>query len=419
MGSTPQRGTLMLAGLCVLVLTCGASAATPDDGARPIAVKAFLPPGFVTDGSQGYLPQLQQALDAAGDTGGTVVFPAMTYRLDRAEGLRVRSNTTLILHGARFVFTDDLAGDGQAFRGDDVRNVRVEGGMVIGQRGSWDPGTNIAGLRLYGDCGNIHIAGMRFEDLSSNGIGILGADAKHPVEDVWIRDVVTRNCCNYYGDYLADVVGPAKGSDRTDQGNIALYHVERWVVEGCDLDGSQSDGTHFYHAHHGRFVHNRVTRSRMGGYFLEGCNYVLASDNLIAENGSRGVTIERDSTFCTLVGNVVEHSGREGLWAPDVMGIVVANNIFSENGRKDDIGRDCEIRIDNDDEYATQTRDIRVTENLFYVSAHQAAAVLITENVRGCIVRGNSFRGAAGGAHVAVDESSRAACVVEGNDTAE
>jgi len=101
------------------------------------------------------------------------------------------------------------------------------------------------------------------------------------------------------------------------------------------------------------------------------------------------------------------------------MGIVVANNIFSENGRKDDIGRDCEIRIDNDDEYATQTRDIRVTENLFYVSAHQAAAVLITENVRGCIVRGNSFRGAAGGAHVAVDESSRAACVVEGNDTAE
>ena len=133
--------------------------------------------------------------------------------------------------------------------------------MVIGQRGSWDPGTNIAGLRLYGDCGNIHIAGMRFEDLSSNGIGILGADAKHPVEDVWIRDVVTRNCCNYYGDYLADVVGPAKGSDRTDQGNIALYHVEIWVVEGCDLDGYSRLTISI--THHGRFVHNR---SREAGW---------------------------------------------------------------------------------------------------------------------------------------------------------
>jgi nitrous oxidase accessory protein NosD len=259
---------------------------------------------------------------------------------------------------------------------------------------------------------------MRFEDLSSNGIGIFGETDEHPVQYLRIRDVSTRNCCNFYGDYLSDAKGPAKGSDRKDQGNIALYHADQWVVEGCDLEGSQSDGTHFYHAHHGRFVNNRIHGSQMGGYFLEGCNYVLASDNLITENGSRGVTIERDSTFCTLIGNLVEHSGREGLWAPDVMGIVVANNIFRENGRKDDTDRDCEIRIDNGDTYETQTRDIRVTGNLFYTSAHQTAAIMITENIRDCVIRGNSFRGPVETEHISIAESSRESCLSQDNDIA-
>jgi hypothetical protein len=405
--------------MLVLGVGCAARAGEMpmnESDANRIDVTNFLPQGFAADGSQSYTPQVQQALDAVGKTGGTVVFPPIIYRLDRADGLRVHSNTRLVMHGARFVFSEALEEDGQAFRGDDVQNVCFEGGRVIGKRQNWDPGTNIAGIRFYGTCRNIHILNMRFEDLSSNGIGIFGTDDEHPAEDIWIRDVSTRNCCNFYGDYLAEVTGPAKGSVREDQGNITLYHVDKWFVEGCDLDGSQSDGTHFYHAHHGRFVNNRVNASQMGGYFLEGCNYVLASDNLITENGSRGVTIERDSSFCTLIGNVVEHSGREGLWAPDVMGIVVANNIFRENGRKDDTDRDCEIRLDNSDAYETQTSDIRITENLFYTSAHQTAAIMITKTVRDCIVRGNSFRGPVEGKHVEIAESSQQTCNPEGND---
>ena len=408
--------------VCALAMCCQAQAEemqVKNAGANRIDVSDFLPSGFPTDGSQSYMPQLQQALDALRGSGGTITFPPITYLLDDPTGLRVYSNTVLLMHGALFLLAENLQEDGQAFRGDDVENVRFEGGTVIGKRDSWDPGTNIAGIRLHGACRNIHVSGMRFEDLSSNGIGIFGADDEHPVEDVWIRDVATRNCCNFYGDYLSDEKGPAKGSVREDQGNIALYYADKWVVEECDLDGSQSDGTHFYHAHHGRFVDNRVHGSQMGGYFLEGCNYVLASDNLVTQNGSRGVTIERDSTFCTLLGNVVEHSGREGLWAPDVMGIVVANNIFRENGRKDDTGRDCEIRIDNGERYETETRDLRVTGNLFYTSANQTAAVMITENVRDCVIRGNSFRGAVAGDHVSIAGSSRESCVADGNDIAE
>lgn len=420
-----RKFTLLMAGVSALSLAMGTQQAMagemPVNGTKTnrIDVSDFLPDDFAAGGSQSCMAELQQALDVLKETGGTITFPPITYLLDNAAGLRVHSNTRLVMHGARFVFTEDLEEDGQAFRGDDAENVRFEGGTVIGKRDRWDPGTNIAGIRLYGACRNIHISEMRFEDLSSNGIGIFGTDDEHPAEDIWIRDVTTRNCCNFYGDYLAEVKGPAKGSVREDQGNVTLYHVDKWVVEGCDFDGSRSDGTHFYHAHHGRFVNNRVHASQMGGYFLEGCSYVLASDNLITENGSRGVTIERDSTFCTLIGNVVEHSGREGLWAPEVMGIVVANNIFRENGRKDDTDRDCEIRLDNSEAYKTQTSDIRITENLFYTSAHQTAAVMLTKTVRDCIVRGNSFRGPVEGGHVEIAESSQQSCVSQENDIVE
>ena len=51
-------------------------------------------------------------------------------------------------------------------------------------------------------------------------------------------------------------------------------------------------------------------------------------------NGSRGVTIERGSTRCTLANCLVAGSGREGLWAPNCTGLVISGNVFDRNGRK-------------------------------------------------------------------------------------
>ena len=41
------------------------------------------------------------------------------------------------------------------------------------------------------------------------------------------------------------------------------------------------------------FVHNKVYGAKMGGYFVETCDDILASDNVIRDNGSRGVTKRR------------------------------------------------------------------------------------------------------------------------------
>lgn len=382
-----------------------------------VDVSWFVSAGNVRNTVEPHAQAIQRALDAVPDTGGTVVFPPMTYVIDKPHGLSIRSNMTLQMYGARFVCAENMVEDGQIFRGENVHNVHFLGGSIIGKRGAWKPETNIAGIRFFGESSGVRIDDMRFEDLSSNAIGLFGADEEHRITDVRVRDVTVRNCCNYYGDYLDVDKGPAKGSAREDQGGIAFYFVDDWVVEGCCFEGSQSDGTHFFHSRQGRFVNNRVLKSKMGGYFLEGCEHVLASGNLISENGSRGVTIERDSLFCTLENCIVEYSGREGLWAPDIAACLVTGNIFRENGRKDDADKDSEIRIDNTEEFETWTHDIRILDNLFYLTPSQGSAIQVTADVSQIDIRNNAFRGSAEIQHITVAPQTEG-IIVQDNDIA-
>lgn len=346
------------------------------------AFAATLSLGPLDTDATNHQARLAEALTNVGKTGGTLTIAPGSYTLTDAQGLRVPSNVTLMLHGATFELARNLTEDGQAFLLENATNVTFIGGRIVGQREAWDPGTNIAGIRVTGASGNLRFEGTRFEKLTSNGIGIFG-DEGQPIRNVTLRDVVMEDCCNYYGDYLSDKKGPAPGSVREDQGGIACYHVTDWLVDGCHFSGSQSDGTHFYHSHNGRFVNTIVETSQMGGYFLEGCRNVIASNNHIRGNGSRGVTIERDSTDCLLTNNIIEHSGREGLWAPDVARILVQGNIFRKNGRKDDAQKDCEIRLDDGDRYEMVTRDIVIQGNLFQASPEQTAAVYIAPEVNG------------------------------------
>ena len=342
--------------------------------------------------------RIQQALSAAGSGPATVVFAPGEYYIVHPEGIRVPSDVTLIMTGARFVASPSLRADGQVFLIRDGENITFQGGTVIGHRSAWPDDVNVAGIRVYGNSRAIHINGTTFLDLSSNAVGIFARDERHPIQDVVLTRVKARNCCNEYGDYLSERPGPAPGSRREDQGTVAMYYVDGWRVEGCRFEASHSDGTHFYRSRNGIFSNSVVSDSRMGGYFLEGCEHVVASNNLFLRNGSRGVTIERDSAFCILQNTVTAFSGREGLWAPDVQGIVVSHNIFRLNGRKDDGERDCEIRFDDTEHFATQTGNIRIEGNLFVTDAHQTAAVFMGSGLepearKTIAVKNNTFTG--------------------------
>ncbi len=342
----------------------------------------------------------QRMMDAAEGYDATIVFPARDYRIVDAVGLRVPSNCTVVMEGARLLVDEGLTDDGQVFVVEDAVNVTFVGGEIVGRRDTWDVGTNIAGIRVLGASDNIHVMDTRFRDLSSNAIGVFGAPER-PITGVVVENVTATNCCNVYTDYLQPNKGPAVGSVREDQGAVAFYHVNDWRVEACCFDGSRSDGTHFFKSNRGRFIDNHVIGSTMGGYFLEGCEYVIASGNLVSENGSRGVTIERDSRHCTLSNNVIEFSGREGLWAPDVEYVTVEHNHFRENGRKDDGDRDSQIRIDDTAEYATATRAITVRKNRFECAPEQQCALYVTGETAGLVVDDNAFEGNAPPMYVA------------------
>ncbi len=336
---------------------------------------------------------IQDVLTSQGDTPTVFRFAPGTYHLRSAEGITLPDGATIYMEGATFLCAEALDKDGEAFLIKDVSNITIKGGEIVGRRDVWDPGVNIAGIRIVGDVENVHIESLTCRELSSNGIGVFGESNAKPIRNITLSYVTTINCCNVYADYLTDHKGPAPGSQREDQGGVAFYHVDGWVVDGCRFTGSKSDGTHFYASHNGRFTNNEVSHSTMGGYFLEECTYVLAAGNIINDNGSRGVTIERNSLFCTLTNNIIRHSGREGLWAPEIRHLLVSNNVFQENGRKDDTDRDCEIRLDNSDAYVTETGDVHIKDNIFYASGHQSAFILIDDGIEEVHTDGNTYTG--------------------------
>jgi hypothetical protein len=386
-----------------------------------LLVTDFLPKRFAERGELSYQLEIQRALDAAAKMQRPIVFPPMVYRLDES-GLRLHSHMDVRMrHGAVIQMSDRCAADGQAFLGKDITGLSFSGGEIAGRNDVWEDGVNIRGIYLTGDTSDIKIHDVRMRDLSSNGIGVFGS-AESPARDVWVTDCVIENCCNRYGDYLSETPGPEKGSEREDQGSVAFYYVRDFVVRGCRFERSRSDGTHFYRCAQGQFVHNKVYGAQMGGYFLETCEDVLASDNVIRENGSRGVTIERGSKNCILKGNVVANSGREGLWAPDSTGLVITGNIFDCNGRKpNDVERrrvwNANITINDDPGEPTHspTQDYILADNIITTTESQMAAIRIDADVAtGIVVRNNLLRGE--NRRILVEGSATDAVILQGNE---
>ncbi len=367
-------------------------------GSTCLSVIDFLPTGYATDGSALYKNEIQKALDTAAEQGKILIFPRMVIRVDES-GWELRSNLTLYLDNAIFKLDENCKKDGQVFRGRDIANVTIQGGKIVGRNDAWPAGVNIRGIYITGQSNNIRIRDIRMKDLSSNGIGIFGIDDQS-IRDVWIDNVVIEHSGNSYNDYLTEKPGPEAGSSRDDQGLITLYYVEDFVVQGCRLERSRSDGTHFYRCRGGQFTNNKVYAAKMGGYFVETCNDIVATSNILRDNGSRGATIERGSRNCVFKSNIVSSSGREGLWAPQCVGLIITSNIFDRNGRKSNGPRQQQIwnaNITINEDPADPTRSTSsnyvITNNILYTSASQIAAIrLAADKTKGLIIRNNILR---------------------------
>ncbi|MEZ5103821.1 MAG: right-handed parallel beta-helix repeat-containing protein [Draconibacterium sp.] len=384
-----------------------------------IYVTDYLPQNYVTDGSVNYREYLQKAIDSAIKMKLPLVFPAMQYLVDE-QGLKIGSNLTITMYGAVFIVDEKCDSDGQVFIGNDIKKLNLFGGEISGRNDKWKEGVNIRGILISGQSDNIRIKDMYIHDLTSNGIGLFGEE-ESPISDVWVTDTYIDNCCNFYGDYESDKPGTEPGSVREDQGSVAFYYVNDFTVRGCRFERSRSDGTHFYKCKRGQFTDNKVYSAQMGGYFLEGCMEVTAANNIIKDNGSRGVTIERGSFNCTLIGNVVSNSGRQGLWAPNSAGLTVTGNIFDKNGRKPNGNTNYRIWNANitvnaaSDPSNTYTRDYLIADNIIYTTADQIAAVHIdADKSRNIIIKNNLLQGE--NRTIKIDGKNDGSIVIEGNE---
>ncbi len=350
-------------------------------GSAGLSVVDFLPQDFARDGSVSYQTEIQQAIDVAATTGETLRFPAITYAVDQT-GWQLRSGLTIDLRGATLQLAEQCDADGAVFTGQDISDVRLIGGRIVGRNDVWKDGVNIRGVNILGKSARIRIRETRFENLSSNGIGLFGSESQS-IHDVWVEDVIVENCCKRYADYLSGEKSEA-GSQREDQGDVAFYYVKDFVVHGCRFERSRSDGTHFCRSSNGQITDNRIYRAKMGGYFLEECTDVVGRGNVILNNGSRGTTIERGSKNCVFADNVVRESGREGLWAPDCVGLVVTGNVFDRNGRKPNGPEpryiwNANITINEafKDPSNSPTRGYVVSNNLIRTRGNQIAAIRV------------------------------------------
>ena len=125
-----------------------------------------------------------------------------------------------------------------------------------------------------------------------------------------------------------------EGQRREDQGLIAFYHVHDFVVRGCRLVKSRSDGTHFYRCKQGHFTDNRVYTAQMGGYFIEICEDVTATGNVIRDNGSPASPSSAARATARSSATWWPPAAAEGCRRPTAPALVITGNVFHHNGRK-------------------------------------------------------------------------------------
>jgi len=365
---------------------------------EPIYLSKVLSEDKYSQNGELFASAIQAVLDKVKGQSRTIVFPESRVILDQSSGIILYSNQKLVLGKAQFVVSPSVTRDGQVFYGKDVSNVEISGGEFYGNRQLLPVSVNVAGIFLTGNVSNIKISKSYFSGLSSNAIRVIGPNENQLSKNITITGITTENCCNEYYDYLQPNKGPAEGTTREDQGNIALYYVDTFTIDGCILNLSKSDGTHFYKSINGFFTNNTVKNNRMGGFFAETSKNMQVSGNTITQNGSRGCTIERLSSDFSLKNNLISQNGREGIWIDDSQNIQILNNTISLNGRKFDVPVNNNVRITDtswpDKKTQSLSRNISIMNNIIETDEKNKYSIIAHSCARDVNIRFNTVTGA-------------------------
>jgi hypothetical protein len=138
---------------------------------------------------------------------GVVTIPAGDYHLEGTMPIPLRSNTTVMAHGARFILPETLPDKARVvlFAGEDIAHFAWHGGEFIGhvfdpaqQDNTWEPNANTKGIEITTKTiGGTH--DILFRDVKSDGvagavIGIHGLSASESDVAAYAERVAIESC---------------------------------------------------------------------------------------------------------------------------------------------------------------------------------------------------------------------------------
>lgn len=373
---------------------------------RMVRAEDYFTGGKLADGQSSSVLALSRALAACKRFGYALDLRGGVWRVDLLGQLQLHSDLVIYLTGAKILGPERVTARGVLFTGTNVDNVRLVGGEVIGYRDTWDApaagqaanlgtinnlGRNIRPFVFAGGS-RVEADGVRFRDWNAPAVS---ADN---TTDVTLRGCrFTRNSAYYY-DYVEPTQpypggGPAVNSQEADKGQYHLWGVERFNILGCTVEGAAGDSSHVKNSLRGTVTGNQIILNKMGGAYYEACSDVSITGNLQWQNGSRGTTVEANSSRITFNGNIVGLSGREGYWGWGVNSGTIVGNVFYQNGQKAVSGLTTNILLAPFVAATPAACDVTVAHNYSETWAGQEHNMRVASYISGINIHDNTLRG--------------------------
>ena len=320
----------------VLTLTTGAACGSVAAFAGPAAaisrvrgdartdVRAH---GAKGDGISDDTSSFQAAIDALPPAGGTVRVPAGAYLIDPTRSVRLRSRMHLSLAaGARLLAKANAAPRAYVLLAQQLENVEISGGRIVGDRdshlgttGEWGHGIRIRGCSGV-TVRNMHISRCWGDGISAGGIMAKGGPSR-PGRDYVFENVVctgnrrqgltlgssrrvrVRDCT------FSDTSGtlPSAGIDIEPDTGVA----SDIVIERCLVRGNRGPGIVLYKRAAEVTVRKcTIERNRGGGILAVTAIDCVFTDNIIRDNGLKGILLRTGSRNVRVARNQISGNDR-------------------------------------------------------------------------------------------------------------
>jgi parallel beta-helix repeat protein len=316
-------------------------------GNRRVDVRAF---GAAGDGVSDDTAAFQAAIDALPEAGGTVHVPAGAYLIDPERSVRLRSRMHLAMDArARLLARANAAPRAYVLLAQQVEDVEISGGRIVGDRdshlgttGEWGHGIRVRGCSRV-TIRDMHISRCWGDAISAGGIMLRGQPSK-PGRDLVLANVICSGnrrqgltLGSYRGVRVRDCefsgtggTPPAAGIDIEPDTDVA----RDVLIESCLVYGNRGPGIQLYKRAAGVTIRQcTIERNRGDGILAVAAVDCVFVDNIIRNNGRKGVRLRAGSRNIRVAGNRFSANDRGGkgqlLVADDSVAIDIgADNVF-------------------------------------------------------------------------------------------